>query len=227
MAPTEIARGLLRWTARHPEWHPGAFGAEVASFAADAGDGHAVLVDPLLPSEPDDVLAALDDLVGDRVTIAVTIPYHVRDAEPLWRRYADRGVQARIVGHKGVARRLDDASGFEELRPGDQNGDDGVVAHTIGRPRRNELPLHLPSHDAIVFGDALVTTPEGELRIWHNDPVDAARERFYSARVVPTLEPLLAREPERILVTHGEPIVSYGSAALQAAVDAEPWYHSG
>ena len=32
----EIAPGLWRWTARHAEWHPGEWGAEVASFAVDA-----------------------------------------------------------------------------------------------------------------------------------------------------------------------------------------------
>ena len=225
MAPTEIAPGLLRWTARHPEWHPGEFGAEVASFAADAGDGHTVIVDPLLPPEAGEVLAALDDLAGKRVTIAVTIPYHVRDAEPLWRRYADRGLDARIAGHRGVARRLSDASGFAELEPG--GSADGLAAHAIGKPRRNELPLHLPSHDAVVFGDALVTTPDGELRIWHNEPVDDDRVRFYAERFAPTLEPLIALEPRRILVTHGEPILDGGADALRAAAAAPPWYHRG
>ena len=228
MAPTEIATGLLRWTARHPQWHPGEFGAEVASYAADAGDGHAVVVDPLLPPDRDGVLAALDALAGDRVTIAISIPYHVRDAESLWRRYADRGLDARIVGHKGVARRLADAGGFEELRPGEPGAErDGLAAYAIGRPRRNELPLHLPSHDALVFGDALVTTPEGELRIWHNEPVDAHRVRFYAERFAPTLDPLIDLEPQRILVTHGEPILEDGAEALRRAAAAGPWYHRG
>ena len=30
----EVAPGLLYWTARHPDWHPGEFGAEVGSYAA-------------------------------------------------------------------------------------------------------------------------------------------------------------------------------------------------
>ena len=37
-APEEIAPGLWSWARRHPEWHPGDFGAEVVSFIADAGD---------------------------------------------------------------------------------------------------------------------------------------------------------------------------------------------
>jgi hypothetical protein len=118
-APTELAPGLHRWTARHPEWHPPAVRRRGRLLRRRRGDGHAVVVDPLLPPEEDAVWDLLDDLVGERVTVAVTIPYHVRDAEPVWRRYAERGVEARITGHRGVARRLDDASGFEELVPGE------------------------------------------------------------------------------------------------------------
>ena len=44
----KLTDGLWRWTARHPEWHPGEFGAEVACFAAQAGDT-TLLIDPLLP----------------------------------------------------------------------------------------------------------------------------------------------------------------------------------
>ena len=90
------------------------------------------------------------------------------------------------------------------------------------------MPIHLPSHQALAFGDAFVTTLQGDLRIWHwRDRLDADRIRWYRERFNPTLQPLLALDLERILVTHGEPIVNYGSAALQAAVDAEPWYHRG
>ena len=223
--PSELADGLHRWTARHPEWHPGGFGAEVASYAAQVSGGHTVVVDPLLPPDPAPVWALLDGLVGERLTVVVTIPYHVRDAEPVWERFRARGVPARITGHARVRRRLRDAAGFEELVP--DGAADGIEAFAIGSPRRIELPLHLPSHAAIVFGDALVSTPDGELRIWHNEPIDERRIRFYAERFSPTLAPLVARDPERILVTHGEPILRDGRAALEAAIAAGPWYHRG
>ena len=54
-APEEIVAGVWRWTARHPEWHPGAFGAEVGSYAVRAGED-VLAIDPLLPAEPDAVL---------------------------------------------------------------------------------------------------------------------------------------------------------------------------
>jgi hypothetical protein len=43
----QLPEGLWRWTARHPEWHPGVFGAEVGSYALRAGD-ELLLVDPLV-----------------------------------------------------------------------------------------------------------------------------------------------------------------------------------
>jgi hypothetical protein len=51
----ELAAGLWRWTARHGEWHPGEWGAQVASFALVAGDV-LLLVDPLLPEDDAPVL---------------------------------------------------------------------------------------------------------------------------------------------------------------------------
>jgi len=102
----------------------------------------------------------------------------------------------------------------------------GVTAYAIGKPRRHETPLHLPSHSALVFGDA-VAEDGGELRVWAESPIDAKVERFYRERFNPTLEPLLELDFERVLVTHGQPLMSGGRAALKRALDAGPWYHRG
>ena len=211
----ELARGLWRWTARHAEWHPGGWGEEVASFAVDAGDA-VLLIDPLLPDDDAEVLERLDALAP--AAILITIPYHARSSEALGERYG-----APIHGHPAVAKRLRDRSRLQPLDelPG------GARAFPIGKPRRFETPIHLPSHRALVFGDAIVTTPEGDLRLWHTDRVDDARARWYRERFVPTLEPLRALDLERILVTHGEPVLRDGSAALEGALTARPWYHHG
>ena len=210
----QLADGLWRWTARHPEWHPGQWGSEVACFAVDAGDT-LLLIDPLVET-PDQ----LDAIVRKPVAILITIPYHARSAEPLSERY-----DALIYGHRAVPDRFASAERFRDIG-GELPG--GARAYTIGKPRRYEMPIHLPSHDALATGDALVTTLDGDLRLWHwRNRVDADRARWYRERFIPTLQPLLDLDLERILVTHGPPIVNYGSAALQAAVDAEPWYHTG
>ena len=219
--PEQLGDGLWRWTARHPEWHPGEFGAEVASFAVDA-EGDLLLLDPLLPPDADPVLELLDGLAGDRVAILTTIPYHVRSAEPLWRRYRDSADTA-IWGHPAAAKRLTDRSGFREIAPGTPLPA-GVAAFAIGKPRRHEMPLYVPSQRALVFGDAVVEL-DGDLRMWANEPVDERRVRFHRERFNPTLEPLLDLDAERVLVTHGRPVMKNGRAKLESALKARPWYH--
>ncbi|MEA2394429.1 MAG: hypothetical protein QOJ82_2320 [Solirubrobacteraceae bacterium] len=226
--PQRLADGLWRWTARHPQWHPGEFGREVASFAVQADDA-LLLVDPLLPDADGDggegaVLAVLDAAAADAggaVAILVTIPYHARSAETLWERYRADG--ATIHGHPNVAKRLRDRSALRPLEAGEALPG-GAVAYAIGRPRRMELPLHLPSHDALAFGDAVVEEG-GRLRVWAQRPVDERVQRFHRERFNPTLRPLLELGARRVLVTHGEPVLTGGTAALAAAIDDEPWYH--
>jgi hypothetical protein len=219
----KLTEGLWRWTARHPEWHPGEFGAEVACFAARAGDT-TLLIDPLLPPEPQPVLDVVDEQVGNRLAILITIPYHVRSSEELWRRYA-KDAETTIHGHPACAKRLEDESGFRAIDT-DEELPGGVTAHPIGKPRRYETPLHLPSHRALVFGDA-VAEWEGKLRVWSSDKVDAKVERFYRERFNPTIEPLLDLDFDVVLATHGEPILQGGKQALRNALKAKPWYHHG
>jgi hypothetical protein len=210
-----IAPGLWYWTARHPDWHPGEFGAEVVSYAA-VTDTDLLLVDPLG--------APPDDLLRERVSILITIGYHVRSAEDLWKRWhAD--VPVTIYGPPNAGRRLP-AEAFSELKPG-EDGPAGVRAFAIGKPVRGERPLWIPSHNALAFGDALVTNPEGELRMWIQDPLTDARAAFYRERFAPTLRPLLDLPVERVLVTHGAPVMKDAAAALRRAVESPPWYHHG
>ena len=218
--PTE---GLWRWTARHPEWHPGEFGAEVACFAAQAGDT-TLLIDPLLPPDPGPVLATIDATLTGRLAILITIPYHVRSSEELWRRYR-KDAETTIHGHRACTKRLKDESAFREIEPDTALPGD-VTAHTIGKPRRYETPLHLPSHDALVFGDA-VAEVDGRLVVWATDKVDAKVERFYRERFNPTIEPLLELPFDAVLPTHGQPLLTNGKRALKGALDARPWYHHG
>ena len=214
-----LADGLLRWTEPHPEWGAGDFGAEVASFAVRAGE-EGLLIDPLLSS---DGWAPVDELFAgaDRVSILITIPYHARSSDELAARF-----HARIYGPAGVARRLRDDSAFTAIEPGDELPAE-VRSFAIGKPRpRGEQPLYLPSHKALVFGDAVVEHG-GELRVWCHDQVDEKVSRFYRERFNPTLRPLLELGVERVLVTHGEPVLSGGGEALERALDSEPWYHHG
>jgi hypothetical protein len=221
--PEKLAPELWRWTARHPEWHPGEFGSEVACFALRAGDD-TILIDPLLPPLREPVMALIEDNLGDRLSILITIPYHVRSSEEIWRRFAKQADTA-IWGHPACAKRLGDTSAFRPLAPGPELPA-GITAHVIGKPRRFETPLHVPSHGALVFGDAVAET-DGRLVVWATDRVDAKVARFHRERFNPTLEALLELDFDKVLVTHGKPIAKDGRAALREALASRPWYHRG
>jgi hypothetical protein len=220
--PQEIAPQIWRWTARHPEWHPGEFGAEVAAFAIEAGND-LLLIDPIVPEQDaDPVLDLLDRLAEGRAASSlITIGYHVRSAEELAKRY-----EGRIYGPQTCAKRLKDTKLLADFAP-DIEGPAGTRTYGIGKPRRSERPIWVPSHGVLAFGDALVANPEGELRIWTTDPLDDKVRSFYRDRFAPTLDPLLELPVEHVLVTHGEPLVGSGAAALKEAAAAEPWYHRG
>jgi hypothetical protein len=220
-APEQLADALWRWTARHPEWHPGGFGSEVASFGLRAGD-ETVLVDPLLPPEPEAVLDLIEVQLGARLAILITIPYHVRSSEAIRDRFRGQ-VETTIWGHRACRKRLADAAGFRAFEPGDELPG-GASAHRIGRPRRYETPLLLPSHRALVFGDA-VAEVDGELRVWSERRVDDGVSAFHRERFNPTLQPLLELDFERVLVTHGQPVLRDGREQLRKALEMEPWYH--
>lgn len=222
---TELSDGLWRWAVRHPEWHPGGFGDEVASYAMRVRAGQLLLVDPLLPAEPGDVTALLDGLAAaaTAVHVAITIPYHVRSTTEIVRRYGPERVQ--VWGERRAARRLQPGVAVTVPEPGAELPFGGRC-FAIGRPRRAERPLWIEDHAALAFGDALVTT-SGTLRIWAQDRLDGRRLDFYRDRFAPTLAPLLDLPVERVLVTHGEPVLSGAVAALRAAVAGPPWYHHG
>ncbi|MCD6728192.1 MAG: hypothetical protein LT070_13270 [Solirubrobacteraceae bacterium] len=224
-AVTEIAPGLWRWAARHPDWHPGEFGREVASFAMRTRDRSALLVDPLLPDGRNDVAALLDELAASVTVLHVyiTIPYHVRSTREIAQRYGSARV--RVWGERRTARRLAPEVDVEPPEPG-ASLPFGGRCFTIGRPRRAERPLWIEDHAALCFGDALVTF-DGRLSIWSPDVLDEKRLAFYRERFSPTLEPLLDLPVERVLVTHGEPVLTGAAAELRRAVAEPPRYHHG
>jgi len=218
LAVEQLADGIWSWTARHPEWHPGVFGARVVSFALP-GSGRTVLIDPLAPDE-DGFWTQLDGVVAGPVTVLITIGYHVRSTEAVCDRYPG----TTVWGHANAGRRLSDRSVFRELAP--DSAPPGVRAHHIGKPRRAELPVLAESHAALAFGDAVVGTDEG-LRMWCNEPLNERRLAFYAGRFAPTVAPILDEPFEHALMTHGPSAIGDGREALRACLAAPPWYHRG
>jgi hypothetical protein len=213
MAPLdEVAAGLWRATVTRNGIPP-----SMTAYVLRDGE-NTILVDPLVAGETDPLLASLDDVVRGRVRILITTPFHVRGAGLLWRRWSDTH-DVTIYGHEHCATRLDDRSAFRPLRGG-ETLEGGVRAHAFGKPRRAEIPFELPTHRALAFGDSVLEI-DGELRVWprHRD----LDRTWYEERFLPTLEPLTRLDIERVLVTHGAPVLRDGARELTTTLARPPW----
>src|SRR5919108_957739 len=205
----EIAPGIWCWERRPRGLRPSEFGGRTSYAVALESD--VLLLDPLLGGDDDPALNVLDDLVRGRVRILVTMPYHTRSSESLWQRY--RGAKARIYGHPAVATRLGDISGFEAITGGGDVAGLGRF-HPNGRPPSSQQPIEIPPVRALVFGDAVVETGGGELRVWAAALDSEGRGRWWHTRYLPTLERLADLDIDHVLVTHGQPAIGDGKAAL-------------
>lgn len=194
----ELAPGLWGWSARHPNWRPGArWDESVWCYYAEAGQA-TLLIDPLVP--PDDEEGGfherLDTEVERRalpVRILLTASHHRRSTDELAARY--------------------DA----EIWDGEGALPEGVETFRVEHPRPVERPLWLSEHCALAFGDALTTLP-GELRVWW-DVRWAEGDEWYRERLLPSLRALLDLPVEHVLVGHGPPAPG---AELAAALNRSP-----
>jgi glyoxylase-like metal-dependent hydrolase (beta-lactamase superfamily II) len=189
MRVAEIATGLWRWTGLHPGWTP-----------ADAGpEGWEQEVGCYFYEGPE-AIVLFDPLV----------PMEDRDRflEALDRDVERAGKPVRAM-----------------LTVEDHRRSSGELAErydgTVGElPAGVEVPLDhwgervywIPEHSALVFGD-VVLGRAGGLRL----PRSWIGEEHYD-EVVDGLRGLLELPVERVLVTHGEPVLEGGHAALAAAL---------
>ena len=222
----ELAAGIHRWTAPHPEWRPRT--EEVESYALVAGEA-LLLVDPLVPADDDErrapLLAQLELLAAAaaRVELLVTVPYHTRSAEALYERFAPQR-PTRIWGHALVRRRLRPETPLEVVPMGAAGtaapiAGGAAEAYTIGRPRRSEHPMYIPELRAVVFGDAVVGA-QGGLRFWTLS--SGTGDDWYRDVFAPGLAPLAERPVEHVLVTHGPPVIGDGQRQLALCLAAPP-----
>jgi len=154
--------------------------------------GTVVLIDPLLPSaERERFLGWLDARVAGRpVSILTTIHWHRRDRCELAARY--RANTTRVWNY--------------------------VPAGVEQRPLRGagETLFWLPAVAALVAGDRLVGDGEGGVRVCPQSWLEGVRAS--RADVAGLLRPLLELPIERVLVSHGEPVLRQGHAALEQAI---------
>jgi glyoxylase-like metal-dependent hydrolase (beta-lactamase superfamily II) len=205
----ELAPGLTRWVAFHPEWKQ-----EVACVAV-AEDDRLVLVDPLAPPEPADARRfwrALDAAVRARaaVDVVVTLHYHRRSAAAVVDRYRRRAATALWAPVGSVARvgaNVDHALSPGEALPG------GIEARASGHD--GEVVLWLPRQRALVSGDVLLGGVRKPYRVCPKSWLPAGVTR---AGVAKALRPLLDLPVELLVPTHGPPVTSGAAEALAAAL---------
>ena len=199
MAPgvDQLAPGLRRWTAWHEEWRQ-----EVGSLAVDTADGLA-LIDPLYPPPE----------VRRPAQILLTVHFHARSAGELspkqvWAPARD----LRLLRNRGV----DVTNAFE---PGDELPG-GIQSFQTAR--ETEVVYWLPDQRALAVGDVLLgagakphPTPD-PLRLCPENWLDGATHKDLRK----SLQPLLDLRLERILVSHGDPVLTGAKDVLGELIGA-------
>jgi hypothetical protein len=200
MAAEQLVPGLWRWRAPHPDHK-----ADPEPGSADDWDelvgsvlfelpGVAVLIDPLIPrDERSGFLQWLDETIAGRtVSILTTIHWHRRDRDELARHYREQTRGAWNAIPPGVA----------------------------PKPLRGaaETPYWLAQARALVFGDRVVGDDAGGLSVCPESWL--AGVTVDRAGLADLLKPLLELPVERVVTSHGKPVLHDGRAALARAIAA-------
>lgn len=193
----ELAPGLRRWTAWHDDWQE-----DVASLALETDDG-LVLIDPLAPPRelrrPEHVL--------------LTVFWHYRStpsakAKHVWA----SGRTVKALQNRGVTV-TDPITAVAEL-PG------GVLAFETAR--HGEVVYWLPAQRALVAGDVLLAAGAKPRPTGY--PLRLCPERWLGKAthedLRESLRPLLDLPVERVLVSHGKPVLRGGKRALERVLQA-------
>lgn len=194
-AMDELAPGLWRWTARHPDAEEDPKPGSPADWPPEVGsvsyaiDDVLVLIDPLVP---DDVWPQLDELARDRrVLVLTTIGWHRRSRDEVVERYGASTSRARR----------------------------SLPTQVVPIPLRGagETMFWLPEVRTLVPGDRLLGDGDGGVRVcpdsWlrYLKGIDGTQLRVL-------LAPLLDLPVERVLCSHGEPVQERGRDALARAL---------
>jgi glyoxylase-like metal-dependent hydrolase (beta-lactamase superfamily II) len=193
----EIASGLWRWTAPHPDWTPDSDGWErdVGCVYYEGAEA-VVLIDPLVPTdEADRFWAALDrdvERAGRPVVVLRTVHWHHRSIDEVVMRYPGARAWATEADNPLPA---------------------GIEAYPANRAE--ETLFWIVEHRTLVTGDVLLGSEAGGVRVCPDSwlPKDFRGEEFRAS-----LRFLLELPVEMVLVSHGEPVLENGRDALAAAL---------
>lgn len=197
----ELAPGLWRWTTAHPGWRPDSAPDSPADWPEQVGsvfcelDDAAAFIDALVPAaDPSGFWAWADRRVGerDRRLALTTLGFHRRSRDRLVERYGASTSRARASLPSGI--------------------------ETVWLPGTGEVAFWLAEHRALVCGDRLLGAPGGGLRLCPQSWLGYLGTGLTTAGLGELLRPLLELPVERVVVSHGEPVLSDGRAALAEAI---------
>jgi hypothetical protein len=195
MQPVELASGLWRWSAPHPDWKPNAVAGSSADWPQEVGcalvetDRTAVFIDAMAPGDGAAFWSWADRrCAGRRVLALTTIAFHRRSRDELVERYGAATSRAR-----------------RNLPP-------GVSAIPISGA--GETIFWLPEHRTLVVGDRIIGGEHGGLRICPDSWLEYLPSGIAAADLRELLRPLLELPVERVLVSHGAPVLADGHSAL-------------
>jgi len=183
---------LSWWLAPHPDWEPGEDWDENVPVVRYETDAAVALVDPLLPHD------ASFDPHGKPVQVLLTQPAHYRGTDDF---VAQFGATVWVPPRAAWRKRPNPATTTELP--------DGVDAIELaGEPQ--QVVFFFRDHATLVTGDVLSGTG-GRLHVFV-DEADADR-------LLPALDRLGDLPIERVIIPHGDHIVSGGAARIRAAVE--------
>lgn len=159
--------------------------------------GAAVFFDPLLPPDPEPFWEWADDRIAGRpVAVLTTIGWHRRSRDAFVARYAASVSRAESRLPRGV---------------------ESFVLRGAG-----ETLFWLPERRTLIAGDRILGAPGGGLRLCPESWLRYLSSGLTQADLRRLLRPLLDLPIERVLVSHGEPVLSGGAEVLARAVSDSP-----
>jgi glyoxylase-like metal-dependent hydrolase (beta-lactamase superfamily II) len=202
----ELEPGLRYWYAPHPAWRPDENWPEGVLCAYYEAADALVLFDPLVPrGEEDKFWRALDGDVkrlGRPVRVLLTGPWHARDTTLVVERYgADVWAHPEALwkDHPVLTTTAELPAGVEAILP---DGNEEGQAFFLIR-----------EHRTLVTGDMFSGTG-GVFHVFVS-PDEPNPEAF-----VASLHQLLELPIDRVLIAHGEPVLSDGVARIREALES-------
>ena len=200
----ELAPGFWYWYAPHPAWEPGENWPEGVLCAYYEAPDALVLFDPLVPrGEEDEFWRALDadvERLERPVRVLLTAPWHDRDTTLVVERYgADVWAHPEALWKGPVLTTTDQLPlGVETVLP---DGND-----------QGQAFFFIREHRTLLTGDMFSGTG-GRFHVFVAE--EPNREAFLAS-----LPQLLELPVERVLIAHGEPVLSDGVARIREALES-------